>query len=235
MGNPKIYADDMPIRHELRVWQGHNQVQPESALAVHQISTIIADTLFQQINCIWIQMKFHHLPALKSGQRNAISPDGIRALVIADGAEAASGTTHRLEGWNRFPAHMSAGNLFGILSLSFHFPSERRFDGFGRFHSGRNDQLSRQQRVQGAQLIIGRLMQFHAILFTYVPTIGSDCVEAVSVLLHRFKQNTFLLWCSLKWDTNGSLHKAHFSTNILRKEFRSTLRRNRLGFRLKTI
>ena len=152
-------------------------------------------------------MQCQNLPALNRCQRNVISEHRIRTLVVTNGTVCTLGTTHWLEGCNRFPSRKRFRNLLGIFPRPFYFPSRRRLDRFCCSCSGRDHQLSRQSWIVCSQWIVRRLMQFYAILFALLPTICSDCVEASRVLPNSFKQNRFLIQCGQKWKTDCSLHK----------------------------
>ena len=54
--DPEINADDFPIGDELYIWQCYNHVKPESALAIDQVSAVVAGALFQQTNCMRVLM-----------------------------------------------------------------------------------------------------------------------------------------------------------------------------------
>lgn len=207
-GDPEIHTDHIPIGNELYIGQGHDHMQPEPAPAIDQVSTVKAYALFQQANRIRIQLQRQQLPAMSRCQRNAISKDCIRTLVISNGTVFTFGTTHWFEGWSRFPESQGLCNLLGIFPLPFHLPSQRRLDRFCCFRSGRNYQLGRQLWVVCAQWIVSRLVQFHAILFTLLPTVHSNGIEAGRILLHGFRQNCMLLLCGQKWKTDRALHKA---------------------------
>lgn len=111
MSDPKVYPDDIPVRNELYVWPGHDHIQPEFALAIDQVGTVICNALFQQTNNIWVQIQRQHLPALNRCQRDAVSKNGVRTLVITNGTVCTLGTPHWFESWNRFPASKSFRNF----------------------------------------------------------------------------------------------------------------------------
>ena len=205
--DPKVHTDDFPIGNELYVWQSHDHMQPELASAVNQVGAVEACALFQQANRIRIQMQCQNLPALNRCQRNAISKDSIRTLIISNSADCTLGTTYRFESWRRLTTRKRLCDLLGMFSFPFHVPSQRRLDRFSRFCSGRDYQLSRQLWIVCSQWIVSRLVQFNAVLFTLLPTIRSNRIEARRILLHGFKQNQFLFLGGAKRKTDRALHK----------------------------
>lgn len=207
-GDPEVHTDDFSTGNELYVWKSHHHMKPEPAFAIDQVSTIKACTLLQQANSIRIQVQRQHLPALSRCQRNAISIDGIRTLVISNGTVCTLGATHWFEDWSRLTTRDCLRNLLGIFSFPFHIPRQRRLDRFCRFRSGRNYQLSGQLWIVCAQWIVSRLVQFYTILFPSLPTVHSNCIEAGRILLHGFRQNCPLFLCGQKWKTDRALHKA---------------------------
>lgn len=81
-----------------------------------------------------------------------------------------------------------------------------RLDGFGGAGTGRDDQLSRQGRVLGAERVVGRLVQLDAVPLLVRPTVGRDHVEARRGLGQRRQKHAALLGGWPQSDPDRSLH-----------------------------
>jgi hypothetical protein len=88
-------------------------------------------------------------------------------------------------------------------------PGKGAFEGFGGFDAGLNEQVGDQSGTAGLRLVVGGVMQAHAVLLVRVPPVGTHEIVGVGELLQRHVQSIALLTLGLKFEPNCSIHNTN--------------------------
>lgn len=121
----------------------------------------------------------------------------------------------RKSGLSFFPMHDGSslveanGAELGTRLTSFtpfRLAIKSAFEGFSRFNTGLNQNVSVQPGIQLTGFVVGSVMQFYTVLLILMPTVGTHKVEDLCELLHRFSQEKILLFIRLKLYFDGSVH-----------------------------
>lgn len=188
----KVNADDSAIINELYVGQSNHDVQPETALAFDKVGTIKA--------CGSIKRR------LKEGgysdRQDKTTGDSGQAdgVVVGEYPVATSIVPDRRK------------LRVGIRDLATLFlKGKGRLDGLGSSHPGGTNKLSWQSGMLGSQRIIGRFMQFHAVLLAVLPTVITNGIETGRVLSDGFRENSRLCFCWVEKQSYCALHSLSVS------------------------
>jgi len=104
----------------------------------------------------------------------------------------------RLEDRNRFSLLLGFGDLLWVSCLFLGFPGQGGLHCLGRLDTGLDEQVGDQARTSCFGLIVGGMMQLHAILFVMLPTKGAHRIESHSELPQRLFERLSLLWCGMQ-------------------------------------
>src|SRR6266480_1821567 len=105
--------------------------------------------------------------------------------IVAHSTKLTLRALDRLELWNGFVALLGFCNLLRIRILVSLLPGKGALEGFSRLHTGLDQQVRNQARTSCFCVVVGAVVQLHAIFFMLLPAIGTDYIERFSELLER--------------------------------------------------
>src|SRR5262249_14706617 len=79
-------------------------------------------------------------------------------------------------------------------------------DGFRRFDTGLNQQVTHQTGAGGFGFKVGEMMQPHDVLFVLLPTSSTDQIKRRRKLAQGVQQSGVLLWSGLQLYSHRSVH-----------------------------
>ena len=126
--------------------------------------------------------------------------------IVAHSTKVTLRALDRLELWNGLVAFPGFGNLLRIRSLVSLLPGKGALEGFSRLHTGLDQQVRNQARTSCFCVVVGAVVQLHAIFLMLLPAIGTDHIERLRELLECPVQGLRLLWRRMKLYSYGSVH-----------------------------
>jgi hypothetical protein len=192
----------------LNSWFGDidHDMQPPASVAETQISrgSGVADVLLAEA---WNPKPDRHLARAGRKADGLVGPiERVGMHIVANRAlfrlRAPDGFKDR-----NLPTHLLRfGDAFGVGRFLFGLPGKGTFEGFGGFDAGLNEQIRDQPGTAGLGVIIGGVMQAHAVLLVCVPPVGTHQIVGIGELLQCRVQCIALLTRGLKFELYDSVH-----------------------------
>lgn len=186
MSKARVNSDNFTAIKGFRIRQGYDHVQPETTFTVDKVSSI------HRITCIFGSvfryLKTDKKPVTRTGSQvdnGGLPVEFVCMYIITSRAEVGAG--------------------LGSIEASF-LSGKSRFNGFGGFGSGLNNQVTNQPFTQFFNRIIGSMVEFNPILFGVKPTIFAHKVKGQSKLFKGLQKHLALSACRIQFEAYGSLH-----------------------------
>jgi len=190
---------------------GDNDMQEIPACTIAQIST--TDLPADVLNRVLGNRKGHlKTPCYRSKAGGHLFPlDPIGTLVIADRRARRVWSLHWLEDRGFFPLLQGFLNALGRGAFVLPGPGEGRFHGLRGLHTSGTDQLCGKGGVLRAQIIVGLLVQFHAVAAPGLKAQTGHRVKARGVLGKRAREHLSLFRRRVQLDHHRSIHAKNIS------------------------
>lgn len=188
----KVNTDDLSITNELYIGQGHHNMQPKATFTLDKVCAVeAAGSVKRRLEEVG-HSDWKDNPTGDGGEAHSVV---VREHPVA---------TSIVPDWRKFRMRIRD-------FATFFLENKRRLDGFGCPHSGSTDKLSWQSGMLGSQRIIGRFMQFHAVLLAVLPTVITNGIETGGVLSKCFREDAGLFFCWIKKQSYCALHSLSVS------------------------
>lgn len=188
----KVHTDRLAVIGKFNIGQGHHNMQPKATFTLDKVCAVeAAGSVKRRLEEVG-HSDWKDNPTGDGGEAHSVV---VREHPVA---------TSIVPDWRKF--RVRAGH-----SLPFLAESQSRLHRFSCANPSGADELGGQGRMLGSQRIIGRFMQFHAVLLAVLPTVITNGIETGRVLSDGFRENSRLCFCWVEKQSYCALHSLSVS------------------------
>ncbi len=148
-----------------------------------------------------------HLPLRRRDADHLPFPvERIGMNIVPNWTEPTLRTLDWLELWERPALLLGLGNFLLIGGLMLGFPGKGTLERFSSFDASLYQMIGDQSRTRSFRIIVQRMMQFHAVLFAVLPSVGTHLIKSGSELSKRLLQGVCLLRGRMQLYSHSSVH-----------------------------